>query len=86
LGMVLLALPVLAKPFYLAWYAIACAVGLVVSNILVAALFFLVVTPIGRLLRMMGWSHFRTAPDSKAATYWQEAETVSDPKRYYSQF
>ncbi len=85
-GMLLLALSVLARPFYMAWYVVASSIGLVVSNLLVAGFYFLILTPTGLLLNLIGRAPFPKRPDKGAASYWREAEQITDAKRYFSQF
>lgn len=43
-GALFYALPGIALPFYLAWFGAACAIGLVVGNVLMAVLFYVFVT------------------------------------------
>lgn len=86
LGLFFSLLPALARPFYVVWYFLACCIGIVVANILLTGFFFIVVTPVGLLLRAMGKAPMKKGFDRNSATYWQEAERVSDVKRYYSQF
>jgi hypothetical protein len=85
-GLVLLALPQIARPFYVVWYFVACCMGLVVGNLALAIVFFVLVTGIGLLMRAFGRRPVRKTFDKRAATYWQEAEQVDDPNRYYRQF
>ena len=85
-GVVLWLVPAIAKPFYLAWYFVASCVGFVVGNVLLSIFFFVVVTPIGLLMRAAGRLSLRKGFDRKAATYWRDAEKVVDLKRYYRQF
>ena len=86
LGVVLWLLPWLARPFYLVWYALACCIGIVVGNLLLIAFFYLVMTPIGVLMRAAGRAPMQKGFDRSAATYWTNAEKVSDPRRYYRQY
>jgi hypothetical protein len=85
-GLVLRLTPSIAKPFYVVWYFLACCVGFVVGNILVAALYYIVVTPLGLLLRAMGKLSLRKGVDKTAATYWRDAEKAVDLARYYRQY
>src|SRR5437870_2901832 len=41
-GVVFALAPRLARPFYLAWYFVACCIGLVVGNALLAAIYYVV--------------------------------------------
>lgn len=86
LGLLLLALPQIARPFYVAWYFVACCVGTVVGNLALAIVFFVLVTGLGLLMRALGRRPVRKTFDKRAATYWQDAEHVDDPNRYYRQF
>ncbi len=86
LGLVLLALPQLARPVYVAWYFVACCIGMVVGNLALAIVFFVLVTGLGLLMRALGRRPVRKTFDKRAATYWQDAEQVEDPNRYYRQF
>jgi hypothetical protein len=85
-GLLLLALPQIARPFYVAWYFIACCIGTVVGNLALAIVFFVLVTGIGLLMRAVGRRPVRKTFDKRAASYWQDAEHVDDPNRYYRQF
>jgi hypothetical protein len=86
LGLLLLALPQIARPFYVAWYFVACCVGTIVGNLALAIVFFVLVTGLGLLMRALGRRPVRKTFDKRATTYWQDAEHVDDPNRYYRQF
>ena len=85
-GLLLVAVPVLARPLYLVWYVAASCIGFVVSNVLVAGFYFLILTPIGLLLNASGRAPFPKGPNKGVVSYWREAEQVTDAKRYFSQF
>lgn len=78
--------PVIARPFYVAWYALACCVGLVMGNVLLGAIFFVLVTGIGLLKRLGGKQAIQKTFDRAAPTYWLDAPATPNPKRYFSQF
>jgi len=86
IGLVLLALPGIARPFYVVWYGVACAIGLVVGNILLAVVFYILITGVGIAMRLVGRCSISTRMDKQAATYWKDAKPVTDPQRYYRQF
>src|SRR5436190_618148 len=54
MGLLLLVLPAIARPFYVAWYFLGCCIGIVVGNVLFALFYFLVVTLLGWLMRAFG--------------------------------
>jgi hypothetical protein len=86
LGSLLLAVPQIARPFYVVWYFVACCIGTVVGNLALAIVFFVLVTGLGLFMRAFGRRPFRKTFDNRAATYWQDTERVDDPSRYYRQF
>ena len=86
MGSLLLALPQMARPFYVGWYFVACCIGTVVGNLALAIVFFVLVTSLGLLMRALSRRPLRKTFDKRAATYWQDAERVDDPNRYYRQF
>ena len=85
-GLLLLAVPQIARPIYVVWYFVACCIGLVVGNLALAIVFFVLVAGLGLVMRALGRQSVRKSFDRQAPTYWQDAEPVDDPKRYYRQF
>ena len=67
---------------YLAW-----PIGFVVSHVVLAVVYYLVLTPIGLLTRLFGYDSMKRKFDPEAESYWVErpAEGV-DSKRYFRQF
>jgi hypothetical protein len=85
-GIVFYLVPIVAKPFYLVWYAIACCIGLVVGNLLLALVFYVFVTGIGVVMRLIGRDPMNRRLDRSAASYWRDVHQPADSRRYYSQF
>lgn len=85
LGVVLWCAPQLARPFYLAWMALGCAIGLLVSNVLVAAVYFLVVTPTGLVMRLCGRDPLRLRIGRERSSYWEDAEKPGAAESYFRQ-
>ena len=67
---------------YLAW-----PIGFVVSHVVLAVVYYLVLTPIGLLTRLFGYDSMKKTFDPDAESYWidRSAEVV-DPKQYFRQF
>ena len=86
LGGVLWVLPQIAWPFYVAWHALACCLGLVLGNLLLAGFFYLVLTPFGLARRCLTKPALSKRFDRQAPTYWKEAGPAPEPERYYKQF
>jgi hypothetical protein len=84
-GLLFVALPRIALPFYLGWYFAACCVGMVISNLLLAGFFYLAVTPFG-LIRRLGGKSLSRGFDRSTTTYWKDPGPGHEPGRYYKQF
>jgi energy-coupling factor transporter transmembrane protein EcfT len=65
---VTMTVPVLLKPFARLWFGLSHALGAVVSGILLTLLFFLMVTPLGLLRRILG-------KDSMQMKKWKQGES-----------
>lgn len=85
LGGSALAVPAWARQLYVGWHAVARTVELALTWVLLAAVFWLVITPVG-LVRRRKPTGFRACPAPGTKSYWQEAPRVKDPSRYYRQF
>ena len=65
-----LAKPGLLKPLNRAWTAFGFLLHAVVSPVILAAMFYLCITPIGFLMRLTGKDPLRLRRDAAAASYW----------------
>lgn len=75
----------LALPFYWAWLGIAYVMGNVMSRIIIAAVYYLVVTPVGILSRVAGRDPLQLKkPESE--TYWRDLKFPKDAESYERQF
>jgi hypothetical protein len=61
-------------------------VGLVVSYVVLAVLFFAVFAPIGMLLRRLGRDPLQRGFDPNAPSYWSKAPPRRDRASYFRQF
>jgi hypothetical protein len=71
---------------YLAWMAAAFPVGWLISHLLLAAIFYLVMTPVGLIMRLVGYDPMQRRFDRSAKSYWQPREPDGDTKRYFKQY
>jgi len=84
-GLVLLSLPSIARPFYVVWYFIACCFGFVIGNIMLMAFYYFIITPIGLALRGFGKLSLQKGFDRNASTYWRDVQKNVDLNSYYRQ-
>ena len=54
ISFIALILPVLFKPLAIVWFGLAKILSFITSNILLSLLFFLLVTPVGMIRKMLG--------------------------------
>jgi hypothetical protein len=80
------ALPPLRIAVYLAWMHAFFPLGWLVSHTVLGVLFFLVATPLGLLLRLVGHDPMKRRRDGQAKSYWVEQRTGGHPSRYLRQF
>ena len=79
------AIPPLRRLLYLGWTYATFPIGFVISHVILAAVFYLVVTPIGLLMRLSGNDPMRRRLDPAARTYWVEHDPHRNPARYFRQ-
>ena len=53
---------------------------------LLAAIYYLVITPIGVIMRVCGYDPMQRRYDRNAKTYWKRRENQDDTKRYFKQY
>lgn len=70
--------PALLHPLNAIWTRLGLFLGRIVSPIVLGLLFFLVVTPMGWLMRKLGTQTMQLHPDPAKASYWIH-RSPSDP-------
>ena len=78
------------KPQLLKWVFIGlCVVGLpigvVVGEILFAVVFFVVITPVALVFKLIGRDALERRIDKNATTYWKPRKQPSGPESYFRQ-
>jgi len=64
----------------------AFPIGFVLSYVILGSLFFLVITPIGLLLRAFGTDPMQRAFQAEAKSYWVDCRPTRPPESYFKQF
>ena len=87
----LAALAVLISPsvgasIYTAWMVGFQPIGWTVSHLLLAVIYYGVITPIGLLMRLFGRDPLQRRFDRSASTYWIQRKQSTDTDRYFRQF
>ena len=82
-----LAVPRVLRPANKLWFLFGMALGRITTPIVMGILFYLVVTPTGLIVRMLGKDLLRLRIDKAATTYWIERRPPGpDPKSMNQQF
>ena len=80
------AIPPMRLPLYLAWMYASFPVGWVMSHLVLGIVFYIVFTPIGLIMRLVGKDPMQRRTRSDVDSYWQEHNPHHDPDRYFRQF
>ncbi len=77
-----IAIPVL-RPFHKLWMMLALFMGFVMSRVILTILFYLVLTPISLIARIVGKKFMPLGFDKNAATYWEKRDITAKQKIDY---
>jgi len=78
--------PMALLPLYRLWVKFAMALAWFNTRLLLAMVFYLVITPFGLVARLLGKDLLDQRIDRDAKTYWKEKERIEDPSRYEKQY
>ncbi|AFH50426.1 Hypothetical protein IALB_2723 [Ignavibacterium album JCM 16511] len=73
----------LLKPFHKLWIGLSLVLGFVMSRVILTILFYVVVTPIGLLAKLVGKKFMPLGFDKNAKTYWEKRENPIKQKVDY---
>jgi len=76
----------LVRPVYIALMFITFPIGWAVSFIVMAAFYFLIITPVGLFFKLIKRDPLRRTFDRNAGSYWLPHRTPDSVKRYFNQF
>jgi len=78
--------PAFIRVVYVIWMTAVFPIGFVVSNVVLAIVFYGVVSPIGLLAKLTGRNALQLGFDRDAKTYWNPRQQIKDPRRYFRQY
>lgn len=82
-----LILPNMLKPLNKIWMTLAVMLGWFMSRLILFILFYIVLTPLGIFLRIIGKDFLNLRTDKNCDSYWEKREkTVSEKIDYERQF
>jgi ABC-type uncharacterized transport system permease subunit len=86
IAVVFFAIPPLRKPIYLGWVYLTFPIGWTITHIVMAITYYLVVTPIGLIMRAVGRDPMQRKLDRAATSYWIAHQPADSVERYLRQF
>ncbi len=78
--------PAAARVLYVGLTLVAMPIGLVVSFVLLAAFYFLLLTPLALVFRLIGRDSLRRKYEPDAKSYWVAHKPNDNMERYLHQF
>ncbi len=78
--------PMALLPLYRLWVKFATALAWFNTRLLLGATFYLVITPVGLVMRLSGKDLLDLKIDRNAKSYWKKRELVEDLSRYEKQY
>jgi hypothetical protein len=87
LGLGFILIPVILEPVYRGWLNIAHFIGQMITTLMLAIAYYVVITPAALLKRLFGGRPLPLSPDPDASTYWVSRDEPAQPKeRFYKRF
>ena len=78
--------PKLALPLYWLLTLVGAPIGFVASHLVMGIIFYLVITPIALIFKLIGRDSMNRKFDPQASTYWIKRKPPENMKRYFRQF
>jgi len=77
-------IPMVLKPIYIIWMTFATILGWIMTRVILAVLFYLIVTPIGLIARIFGVNFLDLSWNDNVKSYWNKRDkTVSDIEKQF---
>ena len=86
IGVLYYMIPVSRMFIYYGWMKLISPVGLVMSHVIFAITYFLVLTPTGLLMRLLRYDPLTRRLKPDAESYWIQHRTGENPVRYFNQY
>ncbi|MCB9894067.1 MAG: hypothetical protein H6839_06455 [Planctomycetes bacterium] len=81
-----LGIPKALKPLFIGLMIVSFPIGWVVSHVLIALVYYVVITPLGLLLRLFGKDPMSRRMDPGASTYWVSLREPASKSNYFRQY
>ncbi len=85
-GLAALLYPRANRPLYIVLTLAAVPIGFVLSYVILGALFYLLIVPVGLLFRLVGRDPLRRRFEAQVESYWVDARPERARESYFRQF
>ena len=83
LGLGFILIPGQLEPIFAAWLKIAHLISRIVTTMVLALAYYLVITPSAMIKRILGGSPIAVKPDKEASSYWVDRPEPIQPKERF---
>jgi len=81
-----IAKPAAVRPVFFGLMCLAFPIGWVMSHVVLGAVYYLCITPIGFLMRTLYKDPMQRKLEPESGSYWEPHKQETDPSRYFRQF
>jgi membrane-associated HD superfamily phosphohydrolase len=78
--------PVILYPLYRQWMRVSFVLGWIISRVLLISLYYLLLTPIALLMRLIGKDLLKKKFSDEKSSYWIAKETIRSSNNYEKLF
>ena len=83
LGLGFMLIPTQLKPVHAAWLKVAHLLGRIVTTLILALAYYVVITPSALIKRLFGGRPLPVKPDKEALSYWVNRADPAQPKERF---
>ena len=78
-----LIIPIILKPIYIVWMTFAVILGWFMTRVILSLLFYVIITPIGVVLRIFGKDFLEIKKESVQGSYWNQRDSNLEKNQNY---
>jgi hypothetical protein len=83
LGLGFILIPARLRPVYTVWLKIAHVIGRIITTLILAIAYYLVITPAALIKRVFGGRPLPVRPDKEVTSYWVARTEPAQPKERF---
>ena len=76
-------IPIILKPIYIGWMSFAIILGWFMTRFILSLLFYLIVTPIGLITRVLGKDFLELKKEAFNGSYWNQRRSSFEKNQSY---